>query len=247
MSDQELDATARRLARLYCELWSTGDANIVRQIFRPDARHVAGLEQPWDEFIRDLRTNFPDLERPLEHAYVEDDVLIIRTRMQGTHTGSAGYFQFPATGVRMDIPAVTAFRVRAGLLAEELWSEYDLASVEKSMTARVVADYLESVWGQGDLDTLKTHVASGHVLHLNGKENAVEGRRRLGQFVTTSRERWDSGAFQVLDCIAGGEWGERVAYRWSAAEPAEDASAVHGIGFARLHSGAIVEEWLQLA
>lgn len=35
-----------RLARLYCELWSSGDVNIVSQIFPASARHVAGIGQP---------------------------------------------------------------------------------------------------------------------------------------------------------------------------------------------------------
>ena len=133
MKGSDFEATARRLARLYCELWSTGDTNIVNQIFPPGSRHVAGLEQPWGEFIKDLRSNFTDLSRPLEDTYIDGDVLVIRTRLQGTHRGAKGFFSFPATRVRMDIPAVTAFRIRDGLLAEEIWSEYDLASVEKEM------------------------------------------------------------------------------------------------------------------
>lgn len=245
MTDSDFEANAKRLARLYCELWSTGDVNIVPQIFPPEARHVAGNEQPWGEFIGDLRVNFPDLARPLEETYIDGDVLVIRTRMQGTYLGSDGYFKFPPTGTRMDIPAVTAFRIKDGLIGRELWSEYNLQSVEKGITAAVVSDYLKKVWGEGDMDTLKTHVASGHVLHLNGVSNAVEGRRRLGEHVSEARGRWDEGAFQVDDCIAGGDWGETVAYRWSAAEES-GGSAARGFGFARLDNGVVEEEWLQI-
>ncbi len=48
------------------------------------------------------------------------------------------------------------------------------------------------------------------------------------------------------DCSAGGEWGEKAAYRWSAKEPVEDIGAMHGPGFARLESGIIAEQWLRL-
>jgi predicted ester cyclase len=113
--------TASRLARLYCELWSTGDVMIADQIFPPEATHAAGTGQPWGEFITAIRRDFPDLERPLEQAYIDTDSLVIRTRLRGTHTGCSGFFKFPPTGVRMDIPAVTAFRLSNGLLVEELW------------------------------------------------------------------------------------------------------------------------------
>lgn len=245
-SDLVFRSTASRLARLYCELWSSGDVNIVDQIFPLDARHVAGLSQPWGDFITDLRKDFPDLARPLEETYIDGDVMVIRTRMQGTHTGGPGFFKFPATDVRMDIPAVTAFKVKKGLLAEEVWSEYNLQSVEQEMAAAVVADYLQNVWGEGNLETLKTHVASGHVLHLNGRSNAVEGRRRLGIYVSETRTRWDEGVFRVDDCFASGEWGERIAYRWSAGEDTGGSGAVAGFGFARLQNGLITEEWLQM-
>ncbi len=247
MADQHFEVAANRLARLYCELWSSGDVNIVDQIFPPGAQHVAGLAQPWGEFITDLRKDFPDLARPLEQTYIQDNTLIIRTRMQGTHTGGPGYFNFPPTGVRMDIPAVTAFRVENGVLAEEIWSEYNLQPVEKDMASAVVSDYLQGVWGEGSTEVLKSHVASGHVLHMNGRSNAVEGRRRLGEFVAETRTRWDEGVFRVDDCIAGGDWGERVAYRWSAAEDTSGSAPIAGFGFARLQDGVVAEEWLQIS
>ncbi len=248
MTDSEqIRATANRLARLYCELWSTGDVNIVGQIFPAEARHTAGLSQPWGDFITDLRKNFPDLSRPLEEIYIDGDVMVIRTRMQGTHTGGSGFFKYPPTGVRMDFPAVTAFKIENGLLTDEVWSEYNLQSVEQDIAAALVTDYLQSVWGDGNADVLRTHVASGHVLHLNGRSNAVEGRRRLGIYVSETRTRWDEGVFRVDECISGGDWGERVAYRWTAGEDsAGESAAVSGFGFAKLQNGVVTEEWLQM-
>lgn len=246
MTESDFRVATHRLARLYCELWSSGDVNMVSQIFPPNVRHVAGIEQPWGEFITDLRKDFPDLARPLEETYIDSDVLIIRSRMQGTHTGGPGFFKFPPTGVRMDIPAVTAFRVADGLLAEEMWSEYNLQSAERQMAAAVVTEYLEKAWGKGQLEMLETHVASGHVTHLNGRSNAVEGRRRLGVYISETRTRWDEGVFRVDETIAGGEWGERVAYRWSAGEAGEESPAVSGFGIARLLNGVVAEEWLQM-
>ncbi len=170
--------------------------------------------------------------------------------MQGTHKGGPGFFKFPPTGIRMDIPAVTAFRVKNGLLVEEIWSEYNLQSVEQDIAAALVADYLDSAWGEGNLDVLKTHVASGHVLHLNGRSNEVEGRRRLGTYISETRSRWDDGAFRVDECLAGGDWGERVAYRWTAGEDTletpDGSSAVTAFGFATIQNGLITEEWLQM-
>ena len=246
MADSDSRSQAERLARLYCELWSSGDVNIVNQIFPPDAMHIAGNEQPWGDFITALRRDFPDLSRPLEETYIDGDVLVIRTRMQGTHTGGHGYFDYPPTGIRMDIPAVTAFRVRDGLLQGELWSEYNLRSVEQSMATALVRDYLEKLWGDGDDAVLKSHVASGYVLHLNGATNAVEGRRRLGTYISEARSGWDEGAFRVDDCFAGGDWGEKIAYRWTAGEPVEGSGIVTGTGMARLHGGVIAEEWLSM-
>jgi predicted ester cyclase len=249
MPDSDARSEKERLARLYCELWSSGDVNIVNQIFPSDAQHYAVGQQPWGEFITSLRKDFPDLSRPLEETYIDGDVLVIRSRLQGTHTGGPGFFHFPPTGVRMDIPAVTGFRVTNGLLSEELWSEYNLQSVERQMASAVVSDYLEKAWGEGQLGLLSSHVASGHVLHLNGGLNAVEGRRRLNTYISETRTRWDEGVFHVDEVVAGGEWGERVAYRWTAAEPSgpnTDSPAVSGLGFARLLNGVIVEEWLQM-
>lgn len=246
-NDKKFRSQAERLARLYCELWSTGDVNIVEQIFPPGARHVAGNEVPWGEFITALRKDFPDLSRPLEETYIDGDVMVIRTRMQGTHTGGHGYFDYPPTGTRMDIPAATAFRVKDGLLNGEIWSEYNLQSVEQNIAKGLTTDYLEKLWGDGDEEVLKSHVSSGHVLHLNGESNAVEGRRRLGEFIREQREKWDEGAFRIDDCFAGGDWGEKIAYRWSAAEDSAGSETVTASGTAQLRNGVITEQWLWMS
>ena len=246
MTPDTTRSQAERLARLYCELWSSGDVNIVDQIFPPGAQHVAGNEQPWGEFITALRKDFPNLSRPLEETYFDGDTLIIRTRMQGTHSGGPGYFNYPATGTRMDISAVTAFRVADGLLAEECWSEYDLGSVERSMASGVVRRYLEAGWGEGDEAVLKSHVASGYVMHLDGKSASVEGRRRLAGFIRDSRKSWDEGVFQVSYCEASGDWGETVHYRWAAGEEGEDRQPVLAQGTAAIRNGVVSEEWIHI-
>jgi hypothetical protein len=55
-------------------------------------------------------------------------------------------------------------------------------------------------------------------------------------------ERWEEGVFRVDDVIAGGDWGEHVAYLWSATESGNDAAAVSGFGFARLQNSVVTEE-----
>lgn len=240
---------AERLARLYCELWSTGDLNIIDQIFAPGVRDVAGFGQPWATFIAGMRRTFPDLERPLESTIIDGDVLVLRSTVYGTHTGDGGFFKFPPTGVRMSMSAVTAFRIEDGKLANEIWSEYDLQPVVREMAEATVSQYAEQAWGDGDEAVVRSHVASGYVGRVNGAE--IDGRRRLRAFIAETRKKWDHGHFRLDQAVAGGDWGGTVSYRWTAGEPGLApggvGSAVSAIAIARLVNGRVTEEWIQIS
>src|SRR5205085_5027376 len=83
----------------------------------PEYTATLGANPPMDRsahegFARAFYSGFPDMHHEVERVVVDDDEVVVRFVLHGTHTGSL--FGIPATGRRVQIAAHAILRTRAG-------------------------------------------------------------------------------------------------------------------------------------
>ena len=89
---------------------------------------LSGKDKPAaviDEYVSDealkahietAEAGFPRYEMPIEDMIAEDDKVMIRTRLIGTHAGE--FMGIPATGKQVDVPGVVIYRIEDGKIAQ---------------------------------------------------------------------------------------------------------------------------------
>jgi len=106
--------------------WGEGDIDAFERILAPGyVRHT----KSGDETVEDLRTAieasraaFPDLVTEILETVEQDEMLALRWRSGGTHTGS--FMGVPPTGRVVTVTGASFCRFADGLLAEE-WVVWD--------------------------------------------------------------------------------------------------------------------------
>jgi steroid delta-isomerase-like uncharacterized protein len=93
--------------------------------FAPDAR---GQKQA----ILALRTAFPDLDIVIDDMMAEDDKVMIRVTMRGTHRDT--FIGMAATGRSMEVSGVRVFRVADGKIIGR-WAMTDMWSMVRQLGA----------------------------------------------------------------------------------------------------------------
>lgn len=74
------------------------------------------------QFFTMLRTAFPDLHCEIDDLIDGGDRIVARVRFQGTHQGE--FMGVPASGQKIDVPAIDVIRVVDGR-ATEHWGVFD--------------------------------------------------------------------------------------------------------------------------
>ncbi len=75
---------------------------------------------------------FPDMKLPLEDFVAEGEKVLVRLRVQATHTGPFG--EMTATGRKIDIGVLDLFQIRDGRLIEH-WALLDNLGMMKQLGA----------------------------------------------------------------------------------------------------------------
>ncbi len=120
------------------EVWHKGDLARIDDLFAPDfvrhdpgGREIHGPEQN-RQFIKALRTAFPDLRFTVDDQIAEGDKVCVRYRFQGTHTGD---FQgIPPTRKQIAYSGILIYRIANDKIAEQ-WTELDLLSFLRQLGA----------------------------------------------------------------------------------------------------------------
>ncbi len=79
-----------------------------------------------------LMPAFPDMKLPLEDFVAEGEKVLVRLRVQATHTGAFG--EMAATGRKIDIAVLDLFQIRDGRLIEH-WALLDNLGMMKQLGA----------------------------------------------------------------------------------------------------------------
>ena len=129
--------TVRRLE----EAWAASDnetaGSLIGQGFGEHAQHLGsqGTVESMVQANEGVRMAFPDAVRTIEDIFGEDDMAVVRVRMQGTNTGGLPWFGIPANGAKVDCQWISIYRVADGKVVEH-WAQQDLPTLMTQLGAR---------------------------------------------------------------------------------------------------------------
>jgi steroid delta-isomerase-like uncharacterized protein len=122
--------THKALVRSYIEeVWTKGNLAAVDLYFGPDyRRHLSPTSEPLlldgqKQRLADFRSAFPDARITIEDVFAEDNYVIFRSTMSGTHRGVFRGIQ--PTGKTITIALIDIIRVERGKFVEH-WGGPDL-------------------------------------------------------------------------------------------------------------------------
>jgi predicted ester cyclase len=131
--------TNKQLCREYFRAFLARDTGWMARHIAPDfVRHDPGLPfevrgpQGVVQLHDALLPAFPDMALPLLDFVAEGDKVLVRLRVQATHTGAFG--DLAATGRRIDIDVLDLFKIENGVLVEH-WALLDNLGMLKQMGA----------------------------------------------------------------------------------------------------------------
>lgn len=127
------------ILRAYEEIWSRGNLSVIDDIVASDCEAYSpqNPEEPVDieaahKSVAAVRHAFPDLVRTAEEMIAEADKVVVRSRMRGTHLGE--FNGVPSTGARVELYAITIYRIEKGKIAYE-WTISDSAGLMQRLEA----------------------------------------------------------------------------------------------------------------
>ena len=132
----------KQLCRDYFKAFLVKDTDwMERHIHADFVRHDAGL--PFEvrgpagvaQLHDVLMPAFPDMQLPLQDFVAEGEKVLVRLRVQGTHTGAFG--DLAATGRKIDIGVLDLFQIRDDVIIEH-WAMLDNLGMLKQLG--VIAD-----------------------------------------------------------------------------------------------------------
>lgn len=111
------------MRRIYEEIWNQGNFDVVNEVISPD--YIDHLPTPpnaptgrdglsW--LIQMYRTAFPDIHVQVIDQIAEDDKVMTRIAIQGTHEGQL--MHIPPTGKEISLEAIVVTRFENGLNTE---------------------------------------------------------------------------------------------------------------------------------
>ena len=112
------------------EVWNEGRDQTIDELFDPDSiaeglgetdQEVRG-PQAFREFYRNMRSLLPDLHLHVEDTLAEGDKVVIRVRLEGTHTGSG--MGTRGTGHLVKVRGVVILQITGGRIVHG-WNAWD--------------------------------------------------------------------------------------------------------------------------
>jgi steroid delta-isomerase-like uncharacterized protein len=114
-------------------VWNANDAEAADRFLAPtyhDHAYNGGDANALKAVIRELGLAFPDQRQVVEDIVATDDRVMVRIRLQATHTGT---FRGTApTGHVVDVRVARWFRIKDGRIAEH-WALFDTSSLLRQL------------------------------------------------------------------------------------------------------------------
>jgi len=121
------DENVQLMRRWFQEVWNEGRMQTVYDLLSPDAvaRGQRGAEAEIrgpEEFVREIRSGFPDIKVNVEDIFGADDKVVLRWSAMMTHTGDA--LGLPASGRTVRSSGMSIARIVGGKIVEG-WDSWD--------------------------------------------------------------------------------------------------------------------------
>jgi steroid delta-isomerase-like uncharacterized protein len=116
--------------RWFREVWNEGREATIDELFAESGvayglgdteAEVRGPAQ-LKPFVRNLRDSFPDLQISIHDIVAEDDKVMVRVLLEGTHSGSG--LGVPPSGRRIHVAGIVVIRIARGQFIEG-WNSWD--------------------------------------------------------------------------------------------------------------------------
>ena len=136
------DADKALLRRYIEDVWHRANVAALDDYLAADyRRHVSPTAPPLSldgqkQRLAGFRAAFPDIQLTLEDVLVEDDRVVFRSTMRGTHKGE---FQgIPPTGARVTVALFDTIRIQDGRIVEQ-WGGPDVLDLLRQLGATVAS------------------------------------------------------------------------------------------------------------
>ena len=117
MSKESNKLLARRIVE---EMWTTQNLQVIDEVYAPE---FGGGHAATKQFVSANLATFPDLEITIQDQIAENDLVVTRYAMRGTHRGE--FAGIPPTEKSFSITGIEMHRFSDGKLVE-LWNSVDL-------------------------------------------------------------------------------------------------------------------------
>ena len=124
------------------EVWHEGNLDSIDKYIAPDyIRHTSHTREGGQEVrgldgarqsIAALRTSFPDIHFTSEDVLVDDDKVVVRWTVSGTHRGE--FMGVPPTGKQVSWTGINIYRIADGKIVER-WANEDGVSLLQQLGA----------------------------------------------------------------------------------------------------------------
>jgi len=131
--------------RWFKEVWNEGRESTIDDLFAEsgvayglgdrevEVRGPAQLKP----FVRNLRNSFPDIQITIHDIVAEEDKVMVRILLEGTHSGSG--LGVPPSGRRVRVAGIVVIRISKGQFVEG-WNSWDQLGLLRQIGALPVTD-----------------------------------------------------------------------------------------------------------
>ncbi|HKH41979.1 MAG TPA: ester cyclase [Solirubrobacterales bacterium] len=124
--------------RWFAEVMNEGNEDVIDEICAPnfvDHDPLPGTGPDRDgihEFVKQVRSAFPDLETTVDDILAEGDEIAVRSTFRGTHEGD--FMGIPATGKKVEVANYDFVRIQNDQAVEH-WGTIDSAALMEQLGA----------------------------------------------------------------------------------------------------------------
>jgi|Tabmets5t2r1_1033131.scaffolds.fasta_scaffold31043_1 steroid delta-isomerase-like uncharacterized protein len=130
MSAEENKALARRAWELMANPDLLDEVYASDVVWHEPDQDIEGVEQA-RQFVSMYKTAFPDIHATVEDLIAEDDKVVSRVTIRGTHQGEIEEFG-PPTGRQVELAGISISRIEGGKIVED-WDSYDNLSLMQQL------------------------------------------------------------------------------------------------------------------
>jgi steroid delta-isomerase-like uncharacterized protein len=127
------------VSRFHEDVFGNKDLSRINEVIAPEfVQYLPGTTEPirgpegFEGWVVGLFEVFPDLEVPIDEILAEDERVVTRYVMRGTHQGSL--MGIPPTARRVEVAGMNVIRLSEGMFVEKR-DEYDLFGLLKQLGA----------------------------------------------------------------------------------------------------------------